>query len=199
MASIHVPSKMRRFFVDKIEKPIAKLYGNENKHLAEVLRSKKGDLIILCPQDKKDYFYEIIDFDKNSTTLKYIEEKENETEPSINLTVYFSLIKGDKSELVVQKLTELGVTKICPFISEYTVQKSDKIDRLKRVALEASKQCGRAIVPEINEVIKFNSMLDMLVNYDAVIFAYEDAFTNGKHKDDILSGTSQALLFLEVT
>ena len=169
---------MRRFFVEKIEKPSLNVYGNERKHLADVLRARVGDKVILCPNDGNDYVYKIVGFDKNSVSLNYVSENKNETEPELMLTVFASLLKGDKTELVVQKLTELGVKRITPFISDYTVQKSEKNERLKRSAHEASKQCGRAIIPEVTEIVSFDQMLKTLDKYDTVVFAYEDAYTS---------------------
>ena len=112
---------MKRFFVDKIEKPYLTLRGEERRHLADVLRAREGDRVVLCPNDGRDYVYEAVAFDRDSVRLKYIENLKNETEPTLELTAYISLLKGDKTELAVQKLTELGVHRIVPFVSEYTV------------------------------------------------------------------------------
>ncbi|MBQ7227141.1 MAG: 16S rRNA (uracil(1498)-N(3))-methyltransferase [Clostridia bacterium] len=184
---------MRRFFVEKIEKPSLNVYGNERKHLADVLRARVGDKVILCPNDGNDYVYKIVGFDKNSVSLNYVSENKNETEPELMLTVFASLLKGDKTELVVQKLTELGVKRITPFISDYTVQKSKKNERLKRSAHEASKQCGRAIIPEVTEIVSFDQMLKTLDKYDTVVFAYEDAYTSGKRLSDVIKGNEKTI------
>ena len=184
---------MRRFFVEKIEKPSLNVYGNERKHLADVLRARVGDKVILCPNDGNDYVYKIVGFDKNSVSLNYVSENKNETEPELMLTVFASLLKGDKTELVVQKLTELGVKRITPFISDYTVQKSEKNERLKRSAHEASKQCGRAIIPEVTEIVSFDQMLKTLDKYDTVVFAYEDAYTSGKRLSDVIKGNEKTI------
>ncbi len=160
--------------------------GNEYKHLAEVLRARVGDKIILCPNDGRDYVYEAVAFDKSSVTLSYIDDYENDTEPGLNLSVFLSLLKGDKTEFAVQKLTELGVKKIFPFIGEYTVRNSEKSDRLRRAAHEASKQCGRAIIPEVSETIKFADVPHMLDGYDTVVFAYEGAYATGKRLGDVV-------------
>ena len=125
---------MKRFFVDKIEKPYLTLRGEERRHLADVLRAREGDRVVLCPNDGRDYVYEAVAFDRDSVRLKYIEDFKNETEPTLELTAYISLLKGDKTELAVQKLTELGVHRIVPFVSEYTVRTGEKSDRLRRAA-----------------------------------------------------------------
>ena len=183
---------MRRFFVDKTEKPSLKLTGNEYKHLAEVLRARIGDTVVLCPNDGRDYEYAIRAIDKTSATLEYIRDYANETETSAVLTAYIALLKGDKTELAVQKLTELGVRRIVPFVSEYTVQKSEKTERLKRAAHEASKQCRRAIIPDVGDVITFGRVLSALDGgYDAVVFAYEGAYADGKRLREIIKGSER--------
>lgn len=177
---------MRRFFVDNISKPVMELRGEERRHLADVLRARVGEKAILCPNDGKDYVYEIKAFTKDSITLGYVSETENTTEPSLDLCVMCALLKGDKTEFAVQKLTELGVKKIIPFVSEYTVQRSEKKDRLVRAAHEAAKQCGRAVIPEIRDILTFEQMTKELCGIDKVVFAYEGAYSKGKHLRDVV-------------
>ncbi len=187
---------MRRFFVDKADIPQVILSGSEHKHLAEVLRARVGEKVILCPNDGRDYVYTITSFDKTSTTLEYIEDYPNETEPKFELTVYAALLKGDKTELAVQKLTELGVKSVRPFISDYTVQKSEKSDRLRRAALEAAKQCGRAIIPTVAEPVTFSEIIPELSKYDAVVFAYEGAYGSGYTIEEVLRKANNAALIV---
>lgn len=182
---------MKRFFVEKLTRPLFVLEGAENKHLAEVLRAKKGDRVLLCTGDGFDYEYEIVGFSRSSTTLEYKSERLNTSEPELFLTVYFSMLKGDKSELVVQKLTELGVKRIVPFISEFSVSRPDKTDRLARAALEACKQCGRAVIPEVSGILSFKEMLDSLDKHEKTVFAYEDISKSSKTISDYLSGSEK--------
>jgi 16S rRNA (uracil1498-N3)-methyltransferase len=82
-------------------------------------------------------------------------------EPAPRITVAFALVKGERPELVVQKLTELGVDVIIPFVAERSVVRwdPDKADRntgrLRRVALEASMQSRRTWLPEVAEIASF--------------------------------------------
>ena len=57
--------------------------------------------------------------------------------------------------------------------------------------MKETKQCGRAIIPEIDDVMKFNDMINKLADYDAVVFAYEDAFTNGNRITDVVKGNER--------
>lgn len=184
---------MRRFFVEKADKPILKLTGDERKHLAEVLRARQGDRIVVCPNDGNDYIYEIVSFDKTSVTLEFIEQYVNPTEPDLFLCVYIALLKGDKTELEVQKLTELGVRKIVPFVCDRTVKNTEKTERLLRTAHEASKQCRRAVIPEISEVKNFQEVISELSKYDSSVFAYEGAYNAGLRLGDVIHGDEKSI------
>lgn len=187
---------MRRFFVEKITRPTTVLDGNEWKHLSEVLRARVGDRVILCPNDGRDYVFEIKSCDRKSATLEYAEDYPNTTEPKADVTVFASLLKGDKTEYAVQKLTELGVKRIVPFIGEYTVQRSEKSERLRRAAHEAAKQCGRARIPEVEEPMPFASIVPMLSAFDKVVFAYEGAYASGQRLRDVIDGTEKSVALI---
>lgn len=182
---------MRRFFAQKADIPVMKLTGDERRHLAEVLRSRVGDRVIICPNDGKDYIYEITAFDKTAVTLDFVECVPNPTEPDLFLCAYIALLKGDKTELEVQKLTELGARRIVPFTSDRTVKGSEKSERLRRAAHEASKQCGRAIIPEVSEMKTFSDVISELGGYDSAVFAYEGAYGSGKRIGDVINGTEK--------
>ena len=184
---------MRRFFTDKINKPEMLIDGNEYKHVSEVLRAKVGENIIMCNGDGTDYVFQIKNIGKKDILLSYVSENKNETETNLDLTVFFALLKGDKSEFVVTKLTELGIKHIVPFISEYTVKTGEKTDRLERAAIEACKQCGRAVLPKIGKVIKFEEISKLSVNYDKMLFAYENAYVSGERIKNIISGKEQSI------
>lgn len=187
---------MRRFFTDKINKPETSLSGDEHKHLTEVLRARPGERIIICTGDGIDNVFEIKSIDKKSTVLSFVEEKINDTETRVELTVFFAMLKGDKSELVVTKLTELGVRRIVPFVSEFTVKTGEKTERLARAALEACKQCGRSRVPEICDIIRFNEIPRLLGSYDKVVFAYEGAYAKGRRLRDVITGRENKIALI---
>ena len=88
-------------------------------------------------------------------------------------------MKGDKFDTVVQKAVECGVTKIIPFITDRCVVRLDKkgaskkAERWQRIALEAAKQCGRSIIPEIGELMTFKEAIADASNADIPLFCYE--------------------------
>jgi 16S rRNA (uracil1498-N3)-methyltransferase len=80
------------------------------------------------------------------------------------LTVAFAPVKGERPEWVVQKLTELGIDRIVPLVSERSVVRwsgargKTTVEKLRRVALEAAAQCRRVWLPEITDIVRFDEL-----------------------------------------
>ncbi|MCL2234279.1 MAG: 16S rRNA (uracil(1498)-N(3))-methyltransferase [Firmicutes bacterium] len=168
--------RLRRFFVDKIEKEVA-LGGENNHHLANVLRLKVGDEIILCPNDGCDYYFELTSIKKNESIATLIRSEQNSEAIDSSVTLYFAVLKGDNSELVVQKAVELGVKNIVVFHSQFTNQKNINIARLNKISENASKQCGRANLVKV-ECLEFCEVLERLKSHDERFFFYENEKEN---------------------
>lgn len=164
---------MKKFYAKKVENNF--VFEGDELHHFNVLRCSVGEIIICLNKDDFDYLCEVISINKKQAVAKIVEVKENEKNPKVNITVFQGLVKGDKIDLIVQKLTELGIYNLYTFESEFTVAKANnnKLDRLNRVSEEACKQCGRSIPLEINDTIKFKDMINKLKGYDLVLFANE--------------------------
>lgn len=165
---------MRKLFLDKIDGDKIVITGEDHKHIAYSLRSKKGDEIVVC-SGGVDYTAIISEITKNSTTAIISGKARSVSEPRTDVTLFFGALKGDKNDYVVQKCTELGVKNLVPFVSDFTAVSRDyiKTDRLNRIALEAAKQSGRGFVPPVQNTVEFNDLLDLLSAYDTVVFPYE--------------------------
>ena len=93
--------------------------------------------------------------------------------------MYQALPKGEKLDFIIQKSVECGVYDITLFESERCVVKvkndseQRKNDRRNKIALEAAKQCGRGIIPQVYNTVSFKSMLDLASSADLVLFCYE--------------------------
>lgn len=140
----------RRFFVEGIS-DVTIVSGEEFNHAINTLRLRAGDEIILCDNTEKEYFANITQVDKKSFSAKIIKERVSECETKNAVTLICGYLKGDKTELVVQKAVELGVKKIVVFSSKFcsAYVSDNKLQRLKRVSVESAKQCGRSIAPQI--------------------------------------------------
>lgn len=154
--------------------------GDEFLHISRVMQKKVGDEIIVINGSGYDYNCLIKTIDKKSLILKITNCNICPTETKSNIALFQALVKGDKFELIMQKITELGVKKLVPFSSTFCQVKPNttRLDRLEKISIEALKQCGRATKVEIESILSFNQMLESLKTYDKVIFAYENATNN---------------------
>lgn len=128
------------------------------KQMYNVFRYKEGDLVTIFNGEGLDVTYKITSISPSECKLlKTNSKKSIFIDKKINL--YLSVIKKDNVELVAQKATELGVSKIIPIISERSEKKGINMERLEKIALEASEQCGRGDIPEISEIKNFDEAL----------------------------------------
>ena len=101
---------------------------------------------------------ELTEVSREQVKARVTEELDGKEAP-VRITLYQGYPKAAKLELIVQKLTELGACRIVPVVMERSVAKPDQKDkgkrkeRLQRIAQEAAKQCGRGLVPEVEEAI----------------------------------------------
>lgn len=166
--------EIRRFYVDTgdISDGIITVKGDEFVHMTKILRHKVGYKIVVNNNfDGYDYYAVITDIGKDSAKAEIVEKVINDTDTSVDITLMQALPKGDKSDFIAQKATELGIKKIIFFISEFTAEKKFNLDRIRRITLEACKQCGRAFVPSVEMVYAINEL--PIGEYDKVILMSE--------------------------
>ena len=170
---------MKRFYLEKDLTQNQEIVIEDDLYnqMINVLRMNKGDEFILFNGSEFDFVCEIIEVQKKKLIIKVLTKKENTANPKVNITLFQALVKGEKFELITQKITEIGVSNLVPFTSTFCDVKENttKINRLPKITIESCKQCGRSIPVKINEVVKFNKMCEMLTGFDIVIFAYEKA------------------------
>jgi len=167
---------MPKFFVNKeqISGDVITITGEDTLHISKVLRMSEGDSLTICDGEGNDYYAVIISITKNEITARVVTKKRCEAEPIVQVTLFQALPKQGKMEYIIQKNTELGVTKIVPVYSKRCVVKpSDKLSRWQKVAVEAAKQCGRGVIPEITEVVTFDEALNQLSLCEGAIMLYE--------------------------
>ena len=169
-------SEFKRFFA-QIDENIAIIDGDEHKHAASVMRLSKGEKIICIDNTDFEYLCQIESISKSQITAKVIEKRQTKTENKHEIILICGFLKGDKSELTVQKATELGVNKIVVFESLYksAYLSPSKLQRLERVAKEAAKQCGRTKAPQIFGESSLESALKHGESCQTKLFACEFA------------------------
>lgn len=162
----------RRFFAPpsafNFTKRIVTLTADEARHLREVLRLKPGDEVSVFDGEGKEFRAHVVSARRELAELELGEEIATaRPESPLQLTLAVALLKGEKFDLVVQKATELGVNKIVPVITRHADIKlrdesdaTKRVARWQRIALEAAKQSGRAVVPNVSLPVTLVSLLD---------------------------------------
>ena len=182
---IQTLSGRKRFFVENIETATntAVLEGDEFVHAKTVQRVDTGSEICLLDGSGKEFTAIVSKVDKRSLTAHITGVTESGREPKTKVYLLTGALKGDKTELVVQKACELGVEKVGVFSSEYCAAflNENKIERLKKVSREAAKQCMRSRAPEVLYFDNLQSALSSADGYQNKLFACE--FANGSDAD----------------
>jgi len=151
-------------------------------HLLHVLRIKKGDTLILCDGQKTDYTATVTEVNKKPHTVilnisATCLPSPSGTEPATKITLYQSLPKGDKLNLIIQKCIELGIHEIIPVETTRSVvkAKTQKNERHQKIAASAAGQSMRGIIPMVRETLFFKDALKTIEG--TTIVAYEDEQT----------------------
>lgn len=163
---------MKRFFGKMINNKIV-LEDVEFFHLKKVLRMNEGDKVIANINDENDYFCQIEKINKNDCVLSIENVEKCSALPNKNITLFQMLPKKDYFDDILAKSVELGVNKIIPFTSEYTMIKTLKRERVDSQIMTACKQCERSKLVPVEDVTTFDGMIERLSEFDLVIFAYE--------------------------
>lgn len=167
---------MRRFFGEKKNDKIV-ITGEEYNHLRNVLRLNVGDEILVSLNDENEYACEITSFGRNDAVCKIIGSKPCDGNPRKNIVIFQAITKRPKFEFIVQKATEIGITKIVPFVSEFVIAKvtENKMDRLESIAMNACKQCERTIMPLIDKPKNIDEVIASFKDFELILFANERA------------------------
>ncbi len=179
-------SAPKRFFIPSVY-PETVVSGEEFQHAKNVLRLTVGDEITLLDGSGKEYTAVIAQMQKNQMLVHVLSERVSDKEPQTEVYLLVGALKGDKTELVVQKATELGVSKIGVFGSRYcsAYMNENKLSRLNKVAHEAAKQCLRATVPCVEYFEKFEDAIASAEAYRNKLFACEFATQTDANLDGL--------------
>jgi 16S rRNA (uracil1498-N3)-methyltransferase len=153
--------RIHRVYLPTLRTGDITLTGSEANHLARVLRVTVGQEVKAFDGQGLEASGIIQSVDEFQVIVNLAKPKASDVEASLKITLCIALLKGDKLSDVIRQATELGVVAVQPFISKHCDVKElsiNKLERLRRVAQEASKQSGRSVVPEIYEAIKLKEM-----------------------------------------
>lgn len=162
-------------------------------YLHKVLRLSLHDEILLFNGRDGEYLCHLDEFSKK----KCVASTTSQTRPQdaqTGLTLYFAPIKGDRTQTIVEKATELGATKIVPIITERTIVRKLNLQKLRLTAIEAAEQCERLNVPQIDDEISFDYFIANLPQETTIFFADERADCPTPNKLEIKPAGNLALL-----
>jgi 16S rRNA (uracil1498-N3)-methyltransferase len=173
---------MSKFFTSptNIEEKYIRITDKEDiHHLKKVLRSKVGDEIDISDGAVWEYKGKIETLDDNEVLLRILDKQKFAREPQLQVTLFQGIPKAGKMEVIIQKCVEMGIKDITPVFMERTVvvEKGNfdkKLQRWQKISDEAVKQCKRGLIPQINCQLQFNNMLEVLKEYQLVLFPYEN-------------------------
>lgn len=147
---------------------------SEAHHLLHVMRAEEGDRVEVFNGDGLEAEV-VIRYDSADQLVLDVQLERKASARPFDLTLIQAIPKGARSDLIVEKATEMGVSRIIPIISERTIvrikdkQAEKRVERWKRVAKSAAKQCGTKWLPQIDNIRSLDSALENLVEFDAVL------------------------------
>ena len=197
---------MYHFFVTpaQIVDGYAVITGQDVNHIRNVLRMKAGEQVGIRDGISRSYICELENIGGEEIRARILEEDTNLSELPAELYLFQGLPKSDKMELIIQKMTELGVYRIVPVSMKRSVVKLDKkkadskVKRWNMISESAAKQSKRSIIPEIMPVCTFNEALEMSQQLDVKLLPYECADGMAKTKKIIenLKGNESIGIFI---
>lgn len=143
-----------RFFIDvPVSSDEILLRGPEAHHLVNVRRGRPGQEVVLFDGTGREFTAEIVDCGRREARLRVMSSRTVSREPSAEVVLGVALPKGERQRWLVEKAVELGVAALVPLVTEHGVSQPTEsaLARLRRAVIEASKQCGRTRLMEIQE------------------------------------------------
>jgi 16S rRNA (uracil1498-N3)-methyltransferase len=174
---------MHRFFVpkDQILNETIEFDEDQIHHIKNVLKLVNGTKIEAFNGEYKSYLASVNYINKN-VNADILEVKEEESS-DFKLNIFQAIIKNQKLEYIVEKLTEIGISSFTPIISD-RVQKNDiqsfspnKIKRLRKISKESSEQSGKILIPKILKIKKFSEIIEEQINGSKILFYEENKVT----------------------
>lgn len=156
---------IHRFFVltSYIQNGVVVIRGDEGYHLARILRAKKGQIIRVFTEKGSEFECEIINIRGTEISAEIKEKLSDEVEPKTRIHIVQGMIKPAKMDVIIQKCTEIGAASFTPVITEYSIAKPNQPDkqlqRWDRIAMEATKQSERRIIPSIYDILPLDKYL----------------------------------------
>jgi 16S rRNA (uracil1498-N3)-methyltransferase len=167
-----------RFFVPEssIDGEQVRLSREQAHQVCHVLRLQVGQTIVVLDGAGAEYDVTLTKVTGREVAGQVTGQRQAQGEPGVRITLFQSLLARDKFEWVLQKGTEVGITRFAPIATQRSLVRATKIDekkmtRWRRILTEAAEQSHRGQVPEIDQVIGFSKAVSNLSNFDCALMA----------------------------
>ena len=193
-----------RFFVspESLGSGHALIEGQTAYQISKVLRMVPGDHVTLLDGVGLEYLVKLDDLQGIAITGTIVDVSQGCSEPPIQITLCQGILKGQKFEFVLQKGTELGITKFIPVICDRSIPKytvtinSQRMKRWRKITTEASEQCGRTLLPEISLPVNFRTLCEHVDPKSLCLISWEQARNASLKKVLTSSDHSSIWLFI---
>ena len=178
--------RVHRFYVAPSEFELEHLVWSKSVQLRnqwlKVFRYHEGDEVVLFDGVKSERLYKITQIEPDAIKLEMVTDFERKL-PAKHVYLFWSLLKKDKNEWVIQKCTELGVSNFVPIIAERSEKLGFDMERAEKIAIEAAEQCGRGDIPHIREPVGLQEALAEYKGKVDLLFTDERQEEGGKRQD----------------
>ncbi len=174
-------SNIRLYYRDTITSNSTSLLSKEHTHyVTNVMRLKRGSNINFFNKEG-EWLSEIVFLEKDRVEVKFL-DKIKESLESSNFELAICLVKKNAMETILQKATELGISKIIPILSERAEVKELNYERANKIVIEATEQSNQFKPPEISKVIKLKDFINGLNTSKKLLFADINSEENLKYE-----------------
>lgn len=173
---------MHRFFVPKENISVQQvILSREQAHqICNVLRLRVGDRIVVLDNTGYEYDVTLKEVAADRAIGQILQKWPSTGEPSTQITLYHSMLSREKFEWVLQKCTEVGVTRFVPIVTERSIVRksadvtSKKMSRWQLIIQEAAEQSQRGRIPKLQNLISFRDVVFNLDKFDISLIALPD-------------------------
>ena len=195
---------MQRYFVESsnIINGYVYINGEDYHHITKVMRMKIDDEIIVC-DNQDSYLCKIIEINAECVTSQIFKKLDEKKELPVNVTIAQGVVRREKAEEVIDKITQLGANKyLMVNMERCNVKLNDeklnkKVDRMNKIAKEAAEQSHRSKILKVKYPIDFIDMIYLKNNYDLCLYAYENHM-NTKTLKEVFSNRSYSKVIILV-
>lgn len=200
---------MQRYFIENDRllnvSDIIEISNSDYHHIKNVMRMKVGDKVYLSTNQDDSYIAFIEDINDRSIVLKVLEVQNSKTELNSFVVIAQGLVRREKTEEVVRRITELGASGYVQVQMERSIvkvkeydKKNDKTERFEKIVKEASEQSHRTRIPVIYPLCSLKEFIEKFSDFDVKLFAYEESGRSGDTslKELIKMGQNKKMVIL---